>query len=125
MKKLILLAFTPMAMLAIPAVAQPVEQQTVIEHPDGTVTRTVTRRDNDYQEDRTVVRTEGNGDRRWEDRRGDGDHRWEGRRDGGERRWDGRRDDRRWERRREVRRCWTTWRYHRRVQTCTVRRGRY
>lgn len=110
MKKLILLALAPLAMLAVPASAQNVEQRTVV-HPNGEVTRTVVR-GNGYG-DRTVVRTERSvGDRavvRTERRYGD--RRWEDRRHYG------------WRRGRAVQRCWTTWRHGRRVQICNVRRG--
>ena len=110
MKKLILIALAPLAMLTVPASAQTVEQRTVV-HPNGDVTRTVTR--GDGYGDRTVVRTE----------RTDGDRavvRTERRI--GERRWEDRRHYG-WQRGRAVQRCWTQWRHHQRVRVCNVRRG--
>jgi len=108
MKKLIMLALAPLAMLAVPASAQRVEQRTVV-HPNGDVTRTVTR--GDGLGDRTVVRERDNGDRVVRTVRRVDNRRWEGRRHYG------------WRRGRAVQRCWTTWRHGRRVQTCNVRRG--
>ena len=105
MKKLILLALAPLAVLAAPASAQRVEQRTVV-HPNGEVTRTVVR--GDGYGNRTVVRTE----RRVVDR---------DRRDWRERRYDRRHNG--WRRGRAVQRCWTTWRHHERVRVCNVRRG--
>lgn len=114
MKKLILLALAPLAMLAVPASAQTVEQRTVV-HPNGDVTRTVTR--GDGYGDRTIVRTERSDDGRDGDRavvrteRRFGERRWEDRRHYG------------WRRGRAVQRCWTTYRHHRAVRVCNVRRG--
>jgi hypothetical protein len=103
--KLFLLALAPLALLANPASAQTTVQRTV-ERPDGSVTRTVTR-DNGYNQTRTVVRdrTDGYQDRRTVVREV---------RDG----------NRGLHRGRAMRRCWTTWRHHHRVRTCTVRRAR-
>jgi hypothetical protein len=118
MKKLILLALAPLAVLAVPASAQRVEQRTVV-HPNGEVTRTVVR--GDGYGDRTVVRTERRvGDRevvRTERRVVDRDDRGDWR--------DGRSDRRHygWRRGRAVQRCWTTYRHHRAVRVCNVRRG--
>jgi len=108
MKKLILLALAPLAMLAVPASAQTTVR--TVERPNGTVTRTVTRDDGARVRERTVVRT----DR--DDRYRDRNNRYRDRRD-----W----RDRRWRNRHMVRRCFTTWRHGHRVRTCVVRRNRY
>jgi hypothetical protein len=112
MKKLILLALAPLVVVANPARAQTTIEQRTIEHPDGSVTRTITRDDNGYREERTVERTDGRDDdrdyrddRRYNDNRGyDDNRRYDDRRAGDDRRYDDRRayGDRRWEGNRRV-----------------------
>lgn len=101
----VILALAPLGLLASAASAQTVEERTVVQHPDGTVSRTIVQRDNGADERRTVVRTENDGDRGRYDGPRDGDRRDEYRRDGDHRdEYRGDRDRREEYRREEYRR---------------------
>jgi hypothetical protein len=101
MKKLMILALAPLAMLTAPASAQhsAMQRSTTTVHPNGTtVTNTVVRDRNTYGNNRvvqhTVTRT---GDRGW-----NGTRTWSRSGHG-------------------MRHCFTTWRHHHKVRTCTTR----